>query len=82
MITYEGRSYVINRNAITDSHGNTHGWFCRVESEDGLWRVVTQKHKLEKFRLQSSDDGLKALIEEVRTGLTNGRLISITTSQA
>ena len=57
-------------------------WFCRVESEDGLWRVVTQKHKLEKFRLQSSDDGLRALIEEVRTGLTTGRLISITTSQA
>jgi hypothetical protein len=82
MITHEGRSYVINRNAITDSHGNTHGWFCRVESEDGLWRVVTQKHRLEKFRLQSSDDGLTAMIEEVRDGLTTGRLILITTTPA
>jgi hypothetical protein len=76
MITHEGRQYVIKREPITDSHGNHHGWFCRVQSEDGRWRVVTGKHKLEKFRLQASDDGLAAFVDEIREGLICGSLIA------
>jgi hypothetical protein len=81
MIEHQGRRYVIDKGPITDSHGNTHGWFCRVQSEDGQWRVVTQKHKLEKFRILASDQGLTAIAEELTEGLGNGRLIAVPSSQ-
>ena len=76
MIEHDGRRYVISRKPITDSHGNHHGWFCRVQSEDGRWRIVTVKHKLEKFPLQASDEGLVSFIDEMTEGLMAGSLIA------
>ena len=76
MIEYQGRRYVISKKAITDTHGNTHGWFGRVHTEDGTWRVVRSRHRLERFPLPASEEDLTEIVEAITQGLANGTLIA------
>ena len=75
MIEHDGRTFIINKGEITDTHGNTHGWFCRVQSADGRWRVVRGKHRLEKFPMQRSGDAVDLIVDEVTRGLSDGTLM-------